>query len=208
MGLRERKKEETRKTLLEQAGALFAAKGYQNVTTAEIAREAGIAEGTLFNYFRNKGELFVAAVMPEPAIETFRGAELEDPSPRRLAAAIVDMLDGELSRFERVEKRMLQDYFAIVYGGALAESAEARAGLFAADERMLVRVRSFLEAQKQAFSARMAGFDADLAASCIFGCVVTLMNQYVLIEGYSYAQFKKTMFDQISFILTGHVASP
>jgi len=47
--------------LLETARRLFLAKGYK-VGTAEIAREAGISEGSIFKRFHTKADLFRAAL--------------------------------------------------------------------------------------------------------------------------------------------------
>ncbi|CAM3537844.1 TetR/AcrR family transcriptional regulator [Marinicrinis lubricantis] len=207
MGWREQKKEETRRTLLNKAAELFGTKGYQAVTTAEIARAAGIAEGTLFNYFRGKGELFIAAMMPESSIEEPPEIQIEEISPSDLAAVMVELLDRQLSSLMQVNKRLLQDYFSIVYGGGLAEGAEARASLLTADERMLSLISRFLVQQKERHPAPFANFDVDVAASCIFGCTVTLLNQYVIAEDWTYEQLKQSLYDQILFVLTGHVKS-
>ncbi|WP_207212033.1 TetR/AcrR family transcriptional regulator [Promicromonospora panici] len=58
MGLRERKKQQTRHRLTETAWRLAADQGFDRVTVAEIARETGVSEATLFNYFRTKEDLF------------------------------------------------------------------------------------------------------------------------------------------------------
>jgi AcrR family transcriptional regulator len=57
-GLRERKKEQTRQLIADTARRLFAERGFEAVTVAEIARAAGVAEKTVFNYFPTKEELF------------------------------------------------------------------------------------------------------------------------------------------------------
>lgn len=57
-GLRSRKKQLTRQALSDAATTLFAERGFDAVTTAEIAAAAGVAVGTVFNYFRTKEDLF------------------------------------------------------------------------------------------------------------------------------------------------------
>ncbi len=48
--------------LLDAALDVFSKKGFAKATTGEIARKAGVAEGTIYNYFPNKRELFVAVI--------------------------------------------------------------------------------------------------------------------------------------------------
>src|SRR5713226_9244192 len=54
----------TRKRILAAAEQRFAAFGYRRTGIAEIARDAGVAPGTLYRYFENKEEIF-RAVMRE-----------------------------------------------------------------------------------------------------------------------------------------------
>jgi AcrR family transcriptional regulator len=56
-GKRQQNKENTRREILEAALKLFSTKGFYNTTTKEISTRAGIAEGTLFNYFKTKEDL-------------------------------------------------------------------------------------------------------------------------------------------------------
>src|SRR5579864_1147073 len=72
----------TRQRILEAATSLFARDGWQDATTRAIALEAGIATGTLFNYFPSKeaiaAELIAEAL--ERAGKAFRAGRREEDS--------------------------------------------------------------------------------------------------------------------------------
>ncbi|WP_410676147.1 TetR/AcrR family transcriptional regulator [Amycolatopsis sp. cmx-4-68] len=56
-GLRERKKARTRRLIADTAARLFAERGYEHVSVSDVAREAEVAEQTVYNYFRSKEQL-------------------------------------------------------------------------------------------------------------------------------------------------------
>src|SRR5215211_2325660 len=56
--LRERKKQQTRELIAETASRLFEERGFEGVTVADVARAAEVSEGTVFNYFPTKEDLF------------------------------------------------------------------------------------------------------------------------------------------------------
>ncbi len=63
-------KQETRSRILEISKRLFRDHGFEETTVRDIAREVGMATGTLFNYFRSKEE--VAIALAEEALEKAR----------------------------------------------------------------------------------------------------------------------------------------
>jgi AcrR family transcriptional regulator len=56
-GLRERKKARTRRLIADTAARLFAERGYEHVAVSDVAREAEVAEQTVYNYFPAKEQL-------------------------------------------------------------------------------------------------------------------------------------------------------
>ena len=87
-GLRERKKRETREAITRAAWKLFARRGFDAVTVADIARAAKVSEKTVFNYFPGKEDLVFGAGMQRTAalIDAVRarppGASIVEPFRR------------------------------------------------------------------------------------------------------------------------------
>jgi AcrR family transcriptional regulator len=55
-------KKESRSRILEKAAELFSGRGYEDTTTRDIAVAAGLATGTMFNYFPSKETLGMTMV--------------------------------------------------------------------------------------------------------------------------------------------------
>src|SRR5215204_5079341 len=85
VGLRERKKQQTRELIADAARRLFVERGFDGVRVAEVARAADVSEKTVFNYFPTKEDLVYWR------LETFEDELLEavrsrDPGETVLAA--------------------------------------------------------------------------------------------------------------------------
>ena len=80
-GRRAQSKEAIRKRIVNAALALFRAKGFDATTTKAIARRAGIAEGTVFNYFRSKED--IALLFFEQEVDQAIAAVRENPRLRK-----------------------------------------------------------------------------------------------------------------------------
>jgi len=89
--LRERNKTAKQERILEAATRLFAEKGYEAVTTAEIAEAAEVGVGTLFRYAGSKAELLVA-VMNSRFAEGIEAGLSEAAGGRAMAESIIAIL--------------------------------------------------------------------------------------------------------------------
>lgn len=89
--------EERRKQILAAAVKVFAAKGFERATIAEIAREAGVAEGSIYNYFKNKGDLLIGLPRQilQPRVEDLRHIA-EAATPEELLTAIARTILGAI----------------------------------------------------------------------------------------------------------------
>jgi AcrR family transcriptional regulator len=57
-GLRERKKQATRRAISDAATVLFMQKGFDNTSVVEVAQVVGVSAQTVLNYFATKADLF------------------------------------------------------------------------------------------------------------------------------------------------------
>jgi TetR/AcrR family transcriptional regulator len=60
---KKREREIRRKDIIDAAERLFFANDYENVTMNDIAKEAEMARGTLYQYFKNKDDIYAAIAM-------------------------------------------------------------------------------------------------------------------------------------------------
>src|SRR5215212_8994780 len=97
-GLRQRKKERTRQLIADAARGLFAERGFESVTVAEIARAADVAEKTVFNYFPTKEDLFYSRLeaFEEELLAAIRGR----PGGESAIAAFRDFLMARRGVFD------------------------------------------------------------------------------------------------------------
>ncbi|MEV6494532.1 helix-turn-helix domain-containing protein [Actinoplanes sp. NPDC051633] len=93
MGLRELKKERTRRLISETAQRLFAERGFDAVRVAEVARAAEVSEASVFNFFPAKEDLFFAGLddFGDRLVAAVRDRE---PGTPVLAACKREMLGG------------------------------------------------------------------------------------------------------------------
>ncbi len=56
-----RRSSDKRERILSAAVKVFARNGYYNAKVSEVAREAGVADGTIYLYFKNKDDLLIKA---------------------------------------------------------------------------------------------------------------------------------------------------
>jgi AcrR family transcriptional regulator len=142
IGLRERKKQETRRRIAETARRLFSERGFDQVTVAEVARAADVSTQTVFNYFATKEDLVY-----------WRLGAFEE----HLLAAVRDRPPGEsaLAAF----RGFLLDMRGLVRSpepGA-AEQLEAMTRMIAASPALLAREQQIYAQYTDAIAALLAG---------------------------------------------------
>ncbi|SDZ03163.1 DNA-binding transcriptional regulator, AcrR family [Amycolatopsis xylanica] len=96
VGLRDRKKQETRDRLAHVATLLFIERGFENVTIAEIAAAADVSKMTVTNYFPRKEDLVFDAHenVVDSLAKTLRDRRPGESALRALHREFVGSLDA------------------------------------------------------------------------------------------------------------------
>lgn len=156
--LRERKKAETRARILEATRDLFEAQGYDETAIDQIAAQAQVSRGTLFNYFPTK-ESLLAAIGDEELrhLEALADGKLAAlPTQVGRMRATMRTLVADTQPFLRVTRYVLLDTLQHLGG---QNTTHTRLG------RLLGR----LVRQAQAEGEIRADMDPDTIAQAIVG---------------------------------------
>jgi AcrR family transcriptional regulator len=177
VGAREQRKRRTRRALVDAADRLFGERGFDAVTVAEVAAEAGVSVKTLFQHFRAKEDLLFAdedvtltqltdAIASRPALQTPL-----DAVTAWLLGQLTEEDPESLERYHRMmgsspviasRLRGMWDHYEIGVARTLADEANEavpspRTRLAAAQLTALVRVLT--SAEVRAFVARHPAAD-------------------------------------------------
>ncbi len=193
--LREKKKTETRARILAVAAEMFRRKGYAGATTSGIADLAGIAEGTIFNYFSSKAEilvsLFYRAFLREPyAFETDQAGDLTD--------LIARFLDYHLSPAREMDKALLREVLSIGYRST-REGAFIFAKMQDMDREIARGLGGYLSRLQE---ERVIRDDVDVEAFLEVGYAVVmyLFSRYVMLEELSYDDLMRQVREKLDIL--------
>ena len=141
--------------IVDAAGILFARFGYRRTSMDDIAREVGVAKGTLYLYFPSKEALF-CALLARTVKEAERLCDVAQAQGGDLAAQIFGQLDAWFGTW-------LEHYGAL---GHLSELAAARMSVGrevveTADREYEARLVGLIEAAQAAGRSNLASTGLD-----------------------------------------------
>jgi AcrR family transcriptional regulator len=169
-GRRERKKRLTKQQIAEAAWALFAERGFDRVTVAEIADVADVSEQTVFNYFPTKEDLVYWRLgsFEEELLEAIRTRDRGDS------------VLSAFGRFIRAPRGLLDrsDTEAHTSAAASARMIAGSAALQAREQRVF---ESYTDALADLIADELGAADHDVmpwvAANAMMGVHRTVVNQ-------------------------------
>jgi AcrR family transcriptional regulator len=175
------------------------ARGAEEVSVADVATRAGVGIGSLYDYFRDRKDLFAGAVakVTEDNLAAFEALlrDLDDASLREGTGRIVDFALETYAKDNRVPRSVLRLAHALNLMPMLAESQ----GLFA------VSLGDYLARRRD---VRVA--DVQVAAYVVTQSVMGLINVLVweTTPRMSRTELREACVDMIVAYLSGSRASP
>ena len=121
----------THQRLIRAALELFSSRGYHDTTTAQIAKKAGVAEGTIYRHFPSKqqllNELYRAALRwAAKAVEDLGNTQ---PPRARLALVAQGLIEGAVRDPAVVKLGLLERYDALLDDESRKTAREFRIAL-------------------------------------------------------------------------------
>lgn len=164
---------ERKRTILRAAVEVFATKGYHGCRIADVAKEAKVAYGLVYHYFKNKDELLQSVF--QLSMEGFMGKLRElATAPLPLAEKVQAIADYSFDAYRDDPKAMrvliLQIARSPVVGGANRQNAFA--------EIIRLCVEMFSTAQEQ--GELRPELDPMMAAALMFGTMEMGLTAFVL----------------------------
>jgi AcrR family transcriptional regulator len=168
---REQKKSEQRAGILDAARSLFAERGVEQVTMAEVAEAARVSRATVFNYFASKYALVEA--ITDDVLVYFTGmleqalADEATPTPTLVRAAFAQMgtgIEAYAGFFRGIFREIMKISVGLDEGGVAARTNERNRGLL---ERLMERGVARRELRRVAPPADLARAFSGLANGTI-----------------------------------------
>jgi AcrR family transcriptional regulator len=169
-GPRARRAKKRRQEIVEAAARVFARKGFERATTREIALEADVSEGTIYNYFASKQQLLVElANMVQEELGAIVPASQPGMDMRAMVADSLERVLAVIAEHALIIRGLLTAMWDRGYGfhGYLLPGAQG----------LIARVEEFLKARIAAGAMRPC--DVHLVARMVMGMVIYVAVPYI-----------------------------
>jgi AcrR family transcriptional regulator len=165
--VREEKKERSRAAILKAAGRLFTKRGFSRTSMADVARNARVAVGTVYNYFPSKAEVVLALLERDVSESLAAGEAVIKAPPADPVVAVGKLLCLEVTPFLENDREVWRELL-----GAAMRDPEVGSSFFASDVRLVGQLNRLLLELRDRGDLR-DGIDTGRAAVALYGVFFT-----------------------------------
>jgi len=183
-GLRAKHKADRHQRIVEAAARLFRTQGYDSVKMEAIAAAADVSIGTIYNYYKNKGDLLVAIVSMEVHEVLAAGERVIADPPRTAEKAVAKLIANYIEHaLVYLSKEMWRQAMAITTQQPDSPSGVAYNEL----DEALARQTSKLIRKLQTLGLVQVGVDAQAIGELIFNNTNMMFTIFVKQEAMTVA---------------------
>jgi TetR/AcrR family fatty acid metabolism transcriptional regulator len=158
--------------ILEAAVRVFAEQGFYQSTISQIAREAGVADGTIYLYFKNKDDILVQFF-------SYKAKQVFD-----LFRAEVSKADNAVEKLRNLVRRHLEEFqrdknMAIVYQAETHQNSRSAEPQIREMSKMYLDIVSEIVEQGQADGSMRKDLYLSLVKRFIVGAVDETINNWL-----------------------------
>lgn len=193
--------EKIRKEILETAYIFFTKKGYEDTKTKDISERVGIAEGTLFNYFSSKANLYMEAMLENMDLS---GDEFisEEITQENIIDMILEYIVKSFKIVFKLPKTVIKEIFHL--STYLSKKKRKVFNKYAETDfkAMEELARLILQMQKKSI---LKEIDSETAASTIFAAVFFELLLYTYEDHYDKDDMMASLRKKVELILTPYI---
>ncbi|SLN32012.1 HTH-type transcriptional repressor KstR [Roseivivax jejudonensis] len=175
-GLRDRQKADRERRILSAAVTMFRAKGYRAVRLEDLAERADVSVGTVYNYYRTKGDLLIAAVAMEVEEVLETGATIVATPPPGVEPALMALIGFYYDHsLEYLSKEMWRTAMALSIEAPETPNGQRYSAL---DSRLEAQVTEMIRVLKRRGEVR-ADIDSTAMGQFVFNNLNMMFIEFV-----------------------------
>ena len=196
--LRDKKKKAAIERITKAARELLINKGYADATIEEIAENAEVGTGTLYNYFSSKAELFLSLMTEELHLEDDDFKQFKLDLEKDAADSVVIFLKKSFGAIRLFKKSMWRELFAAMFANSKPDNLIFKV-FRNSDNKTLSKLEQLFETMKSK-NLLLPSFKSKEAAYAVFSVVITQTLLFAYTESISTEEFERNIETQIRFI--------
>jgi AcrR family transcriptional regulator len=197
-GRRELQKQDRERRIVAAARRMFDRKGYANTAMEEIADRAGVAVGTLYNYFPSKDELLLTILRRETDALIDAGERVLQNPPKGLAEAVSAIASLFVDSITSDERGLWREVLA----AAMSSPEKMRTRLFDLDLRFIAQFATLVDSFKTK-NLVASEVDSIQAAGLFYSVCVAWGMAYLTNEQTSVAELRDLIDGGIRLAIRG-----
>ena len=197
------KKEEVRKKILSVSKQLFFENGYYNTSTLLIAQEVGVVEGTLFNYFETKADIFLSSIS-ENYFKNTTSDEFLPPLKGDVIDMILEYINDKVNSVLTLPKKVLIELATASVSKAMNKK-DIVGELTLIDRKYIKKLTNFIDFLQEEHLVKETS--SSTLGECIFSIVMMELFIYVNIKSYTKDDVISGIKEKIKVLMVGHLVN-